>query len=297
MAESLQRATLVTVLESEDNTAGVPAVVSTMQAVYTLIEEIHLLVGREEKLNVYAKPFQPGSLEIPIELAAIAAALWQGQGLVDWILIIAKQYLNLKKLLGGQKYQITGDNNIVFAEGNTINVYHQTAELLRPHNAANRQFQEAFRRVSADPKIDGFRLNHTETGDRLIELRREQFHAFNIPKGIIEEGPSREFVRERIRLRIRSAAFDEKLHWRFAYDGKLISAAISDEAFLKRVMSGEKFASGDTLVADVLVRQRWDVLSNGFIDDEYEVVHVHDHIPHDDRGGQLSLLDEENQEG
>jgi len=293
MSELVQRATLVTVLKSEDNTASVPAVISTMQAIYTLIEEIHLLVDQKEKLGVYAKPFQSGSLDIPVELVTTAVTLWQGQGLIDWVLIIAKQFFDLKKLLGGQKYQITGDNNIVFGEHNTINVYPQTAELLRPSNSANLQLQKAFREVSADPKIDGFRINRVETGDSLIELPREQFRAFNIPKGIVEEGPSREFVRERMRLRIRSAAFDEKLHWRFAHDGKLMSATISDDSFLKRVVSGEKFASGDTLVADVLVRQRWDVLSNGFIDDEYEVIHVHDHIPRDDRGGQLSLLGEE----
>jgi|GEM_PF-6149000 len=295
MSELVQRATLVTVLESKDNTASVPAVVSTMQAIYTLIEEIHLLVDQEGKLGVYAKPLQPGSLKIPIELVAAAVSLWQGQGLIDLVLVIAKQFLDLKKLLGGEKYQITGDNNIIIlGDGTRINVYLQTAELLRPSNSANLQLQKAFREVSADPKIDGFRINREETGDSLIELPREQFRAFNIPKGIVEEGPSREFVRERMRLRIRSAAFDEKLHWRFAHDGKLMSATISDDSFLKRVVSGEKFASGDTLVADVLVRQRWDVLSNGFIDDEYEVIHVHDHIPRDDRGGQLSLLGEEN---
>lgn len=293
MFELEQRATLVSVLESEDNTASVPAVISTMQAMYTLIEEIHLAIDRTQDLEVNARPLQPGSLEILIEFAAITTALFQGQGLVDWILIISKQFLDLKKLLGGQKYVITGDNNVVFGEGNTFNVHPQTAALLGPRNIANRQLQEAFRNISADPKIEGFCVNRAETGDSLIELPREQFSAFNIPKGIVEDVPSREFVRERVRLRIRSASFDESLRWRFVHDGKLMSAVLLDDVFLKRVLSGEKFASGDTLVADVLVRQRWDIMSNGFVDDEHEVIHVHDHIARDNRRGQVSLLDGE----
>jgi len=293
MAELEQRATLVTVLESESNSASVPAVISTMQAMYTLIEEIHLATDRTQELEINAKPLQPGSLEIAIELAATAVALWQGQALVEWVLIIAKQFLGTKTILGGRTYRISGDNNIVQEEGGTTNIYSQTAILLGPHNAANRQFQTAFRNVSADPRIDGFRVNRAETGDSLIELPRGQFQAFSIPKGIVDESPSREFIRKNERLRIRSAAFDEKLRWRFVHDGKLISAVLSDDGFMRRVMTGEKFASGDTLVADVLVRQRWDIMSNGYVDDEHEIIHVHYHIARDDRRGQLRLLDEQ----
>lgn len=222
MAELEQRATLVSVLESENNTASVPAVISTMQAMYTLIEEIHLATDRTEELEINAKPLQPGSLEIVIELTATAMALWQGQGLVDWVLIIAKQFLGLKSLLGGQKYRITRDNNVVSGEGGTINVYSQTAVLLQPRNIANLQFQKAFRDVAADSRIEGFRAERADTGDSLIKLPREQFHAFNIPKGIVDDSLSREFVRENVRLRIRIAAFDERLRWRFVHDGKLI---------------------------------------------------------------------------
>ena len=64
--------------------------------------------------------------------------------MANWVLIIAKQYLGVKSLLGGQKYRITGDNNVVSGEGSTINVYPQTAVLLQPHNIANLQFQKHF---------------------------------------------------------------------------------------------------------------------------------------------------------
>ena len=111
MPEHEQRATLVSVLESEKSSASVPAVISTMQAMYTLIEEIHLTVDRTQDLEVNAKPLQPGSLEILIEFASMATALLQGQGLVDWILIIAKQFFDLKKLLSGNKYVITGQQH------------------------------------------------------------------------------------------------------------------------------------------------------------------------------------------
>jgi hypothetical protein len=264
-----------------------------MQAMYVLVEEIHLGIDRKQDLEINAKPLQSGSLEIAIELASMGAALLQGQGLIDWILVIAKQYFGLKRLLGGQKYIISGDNNIVFGDGSTVNVHPQTSVLLDPRNAANRELQTAFRSVSSDPKIEGFHVDRAETGDSLIRLSREQFRAFDIPKGIVDESPSQEFVRRNVRLRIRSAAFDERLRWRFVHDGKLVSAVLSDEIFLRRVLSGETFASGDTLVADVLVRQRWDIMSNGFVDDEHEVIQVHDHIARGARSGQLSLLDEE----
>ena len=291
MAELERRATLVSVLESENNTASVPAVISTMQAMYTLIEEIHLAVDRTQELEVNAKPLQPGSLEIFIEFASMTTALLQGQGLVDWILIIARQFFDLKKLLGGDKYVISGDNNIVYGDGSTVNVHTPTTVLMSPSNAANKQLQAAFRNVSADPRIEGFRVERAETGSSLIDLPRGEFQAFNIPKGIVDESPSREFVREKARLRIRSSAFDETLRWRFVHDGKLMSAVLADDTFLQRVMSGERFASGDTLVADVLVRQRWDILSNGFVDDEHEIIRVHEHIARDDPRGQLSFAD------
>jgi len=293
MTETLQRATLLTTLESSGNSANVLSVITAMQAMHCLIEEAHAAIDIAQELHIRAKPFQPGSFGIPIEIAATAVALWQGQGLLDWILMIAKQYLSLKKLLGGEKYAISGDNNIVLGDGSTLNVYPPTAELMRPDNEANRLFQSASRQISSDRGVNGLRIEHAESQESLIELARNELKSLTIPKGITDETPSRTHVKERVRLRIRSAAFDDRLRWRFICDGSLISAKLSDENFMKRVLSGERFAGGDTLVADVLVTQRWDRIGNGFVDDDHEIMFVHRHIPRDARSGQLSLLGED----
>ena len=93
-------------------------------------------------------------------------------------------------------------------------------------------------------------------------------------------------------LRIRSAAFDTGLRWRFAYDGQLTSASVDDEAFLKRVAAGETFSYGDTLVSDLQVRQRWDAESGRFVDFEHRIVKVRKHIAAGDRSRQLGLFPE-----
>lgn len=264
-----------------------------MQAMYCLIEEIHVAVDGSQALEINARPLREGSLEIHIELAALAMALWHGQGLVDLIVLVARQFLDLKKRLNGAKYYLPGDNNVVYGEGSTINVYPQTAVLLAPDNVANRQLQTAFRAISADPRVDGVRVQEAETGESLVRVEREQFGAFRIPKGIGEEALRNEKVIRNAHLRIRSAAFDEKLCWRFVHEGRAFSAVLADDGFLKRVMSGEKFASGDTLVADLLVRQRWDPVVNGFVDEEYEIIGVTDHVARNDRRGQQRLFEEE----
>ena len=287
-----ERASLMSVLESDSNTASVPAVIETMRAMYELVVELHLALDRSQELQVNVLPFQEGSFEILIELAVMAAALLQGEGLISRILLIAKQFFAVKRRLGGERYTITGDNNIIFTDRSQLKVYPQTAALLHPANPANRQMREAFRCLSADQRIVGMNAYNLDSDEAVAEIRRDQFSWFEIPRDIIDESPIREFTRRNVHLRIRSAAFDTGLRWRFAYDGQLTSASVDDEAFLKRVAAGETFSYGDTLVSDLQVRQRWDAESGRFVDFEHRIVKVRKHIAAGDRSRQLGLFPE-----
>lgn len=60
----------------------------------------------------------------------------------------------------------------------------------------------------------------------------------------------------------------------FYYDGMPISARIQDKQFLDKILKGEKFGNGDSLVVDLEVSKNYDDNYDTYIVNKYSILKV-----------------------
>jgi hypothetical protein len=111
----------------------------------------------------------------------------------------------------------------------------------------------------------------------LVAVDREAFGYFGAPSRDTDDGKK---IREvRAVLNVRKIVFDFTSKWGFYYDGVKISAKILDREFLESAQSEGRFGNGDTLDVLLRIHQVFDSSVNTYINKEYEVVEVLDHLP------------------
>jgi hypothetical protein len=188
------------------------------------------------------------------------------------ILNVIKQYFEIKNLLKGATPNIR-DGNIVL-QNSSIQVDKIVINLLDPSNKSNQLISGAFNEIQKDQNIKDFSV--TEKKDYIAKVDRKQFDYYK--PFVVEEKQIREITSREI-LKVVSAVFAEDLKWIFIRNEGRIHANITDKQFLESVISkGEPFRSGDKLEVDLKVNQEYDKLSGNYIDKQYVVTKIHDHI-------------------
>ncbi|MFA7676515.1 MAG: hypothetical protein WCY28_03875, partial [Candidatus Shapirobacteria bacterium] len=66
--------------------------------------------------------------------------------------------------------------------------------------------------------------------------------------------------------------------WEFYHSGNRISANILDENFFNKIDTGESFAKGDQLKADLQITQIFDESIGTYVNESYAVIKVDEHI-------------------
>ena len=84
-------------------------------------------------------------------------------------------------------------------------------------------------------------------------------------------------------LFIFSLSFDINTKWSFYYEGNKFNAKINDDEFVKLIDSGEKFAKGDTLVAEFEIRQEYYVPANTYVNKSYKILKIIKHNPRNEQ--------------
>lgn len=74
------------------------------------------------------------------------------------------------------------------------------------------------------------------------------------------------------------------------YQGNKINAKVVDDHFWQNVLAGiERFANGDKLVATLVITREYDQIIGAYLDKEYKVTDIRQHIPRD-TGEQIALI-------
>lgn len=265
------------------NEADALAVASSIEAVATMINEVHKEFNDNHELLVKARPFAPGSLEIPLDivvLAAVGASLLD-RDIISSVLSIIKEYFTIKNLLKGEVPRI--ENGRVIIEGNTIQAQSITINLLKPSSCANQLVSKAMENAERDESIKDIKIVRDSDQERIAHVDRSEFGYYHKIESTVEI-PEEQCRTERTTLVIYGPILDanNSLSWRFkrAIDREMIQANITDEVFLSRVESGEKFAAGDTLEVDLLIRQKYDKMFETYVDlKKGTITKVHHHTP------------------
>jgi hypothetical protein len=274
-----QEEKIVVKFETKNNIKEINALAAaaSMEAVTTMIQEVHQGFQDNHKLLVKARPFSPGSFEIPLDLivVAIAGAGLYDKDIISSILNIIKEYFNIKQLLKGETPKVEGGRIVI--KNNVINANNITLNLLEPTNPANKLVSKAFTNASFDDSIKDMQIIKKTNNETIAHVKKSEFGYYEIPKNIIET-PEKD-KEEKASLVIYGPILDANniKQWKFFRDGKPISANITDDNFLAKVKAGEQFASGDTLEVDLLIRQKFNQMLNTYIDSKKTITRVHRH--------------------
>lgn len=143
----------------------------------------------------------------------------------------------------------------------------------------NSAIGQVFHGALSDPSIAGIGLKiDTRKTPPQIYVPREKFAIFDARR--IEEEGSREIV-EFANLEISRAILSRGMRkWEFFWRGIRISAPVLDQHFYNRFFAHEiTIAPGDGLRVDLRIIQRQDPDTGIFINERYEVIEVHEHLP------------------
>jgi len=273
--------------EPNTNEVDALAVASAIEAVATMIKEVHQGFHDNHELLVKARPFAPGSLEIPLDIvvsAAVAASL-VNQDVISDILNIVKEYFKIKNSLKGEVPRI--ENGKIIIEGNAIKADNITINILQPSSFANQLVSKAMDKASCDDSIRAIEIIKDSEQKKIARVDKSQFQYYHKIETTVET-PQEECRKERTTLVIYGPilAADNRVMWKFirAKDRETFSANITDETFLSRVASGEKFAAGDMLEVELLIRQKHDKMFETYVDlKKGTITEVFNHIPRDEQ--------------
>ena len=277
---------LVTQIQTDNgNSVSVEAAAHLMLAENALLADIRKRYRDDEALVWQLRPFQKGSFEIVLELAAMAAPLLADSPVLLAVFKALKEFIDIKLALAGRTYEITGNNVIVVTGGENITVSPTGIVLLDPKSAGGRAAERAFEVMAQDETIRGVSFRR-QADDAFAEVKRSEFSRFRIPQ--VEEKVRT--TEKRVVVSIRQPAFDEGLVWRLVLGDHKISVEMEDEIFLAQAIAGEPFSHRDKLDVTLHVRQEYDPSLEDWIDSTtgHVVTKVWEHIKPDE---QLALGD------
>jgi hypothetical protein len=137
------------------------------------------------------------------------------------------------------------------------------------------KMEKTFELLNCNKDVDQFSISDENAGE-IISVPKDDFKPIAIRRERKIKNPNE--IIERALLYLRGLVFDLKSKWRFVYNGKKISASISDPIFKEKIMMGEKFAQGDVLDVELKIYRVFDNIANTHLNKTYEVVKVFNHM-------------------
>ncbi len=208
---------------------------------------------------------------------------------VSSLVLILVGLLNIRKLLKGERAkEITQGKEmttIINAQGEKIQIDNRTYNIFIENQVIDAALGKTFDTLEGDESVQGFELY--ESGKKkAFESDRVEFSFLSKPAVMPDEDTR--VKKEDAILTIFKVVFEKGYKWQFFYQGVKISADIKDETFFTRIDKGEKFSKGDTIIAELHITQVYDNSIETYVNKEYVVAEIKQHIP---RGSQTSWLE------
>jgi len=278
--------TLTIAFESDSNRADAQAVAMSLEALNALIKAVQGGFPDNEQLLVKARPFNRGSLELPIDLIVVGSAmLMEWHPLLKRIIDVLSQYLEIKKALKGSPPEIK-EGNVILVDAERIDVDNLTMQFLSAGSPVDERFSEAFSCIEDDSEIKGVKISSESRTKPLSHVCRAEFPYFYSGKPTALEDLGERYEENKAKLIVRQPAFDRELKWRFFWQHLKIAARIEDTTFLRNVVAGkESFTSGDVLTVTLRCIKQYDTG-----EESYAITKVWDH-EHPERHDQNALFE------
>ncbi len=273
---------------------SVVTAVSSLLGIAEIIKEVGYATGRE-KIDVSIRAPQPGSVVFDIVLVLLASDPNQILTNTQNVLDIGKTLLDIltvAKQTGGERpktssVETKGNKTITTVLSQKGNTYifngdvHVAANLLGNNSGVQRNMKTI---GEAGKKDDELKSLSVILDSEEVEVQQDDFDSL---EKIADDVDVNEIVDACAPLTIIRPSFDQKLKSDFYYRGNKIACWIQDAGFYKEIDAGKKFAKGDTLECNLVIKQKFQADVNTYVNNLYVITKVLKHMP---RGEQMQLL-------
>ncbi len=248
----------------------------------------------------------PGSFEIHTIVSAIndnnllTAIATVGGDIGCASAIIAGTYTGIVKLRSWLKKddhkeiedvkQDTNKTTIKTKNGNTYicdNVIYNT---YNNSQIINDEISDQFRILEEDSAIEGLTLT---TDKESFSVLKDDFSALAEKVDIPGENKRKETKNSETVYVVKPVLEKSPTRrWEFIWNGNRISANITDIGFLEKMEQGEyRFGSGDKMIVDLQINQALSPIYNAWLNESYQIILIHEHIPREGPPKKLGLFD------
>lgn len=266
--------------------------INSLLHISTLIQEISKELHPDKKVEIKINALQPGSFIVDIFLQAswLSAV---GDLFTHGNLTIASEIsgvlgglISLRQLLKKEKpATILIDNSsttITNNNGDTTIINNNVYNIYSSNHAIQEALSNEFEVLNNDINIEGFVISDNQN-NVITNVPREQFYGLSESPDQQEKEENKTILKI-VMLNIIRLSFEKNMKWEFYLDGHKIAAKMDDLNFYKMIDNGEKFAKGDSLEAEIELKQQFDKSVNTFINKTYRVTRIIKHIPRSSQG-------------
>ncbi len=262
----------------------------TLFSTTSILQEINKELSPDKRIEVKIKALNEGSFEIIHSLKEVAIGFLKPESIayLSGLFGIFVGVIELRKFLKGEEPKSTSavdtgvkvenvDGDVTIFDQKIVNIYQDNQMI---NDLLSRQFEK----LNTDESVEYYsiRKDTDKNAEVVFEANRNDF--VNLQnKRIVSKESVRENIRQQIYLKIIKLVWNDDNKWAFLYDGNKISAFIKDPDFFVKIDDGEQFAKGDELVVDLKIYQIFDQSINGYINQDYEIITVHKHIPRNEQ--------------
>jgi len=282
--------------EKTEYAINVDTYIQSLSALSVLLKEVNYQVDNsnpEVTINVVAE--ESGSFDVLLQIAEFVhdnhTIIRENVETLSWVVAIAVGVIQMHKWAkkaDDAKTEMNG-NKVILKDSNN-NVIHQTNttvyNLYKTNQTVSDAISNQFQAVEKDKEIDAITIKNN---DEVTQFSRNDF-ADLAEKRIIDTS-DKEIIEVPAILTISKIVLDNRdRKWELVYQGNKINAKIVDDKFWQNVLAGiERFANGERLAATLVITREYDQLIGAYLDKEYKVIDVRQHIPRD-TGEQIALI-------
>lgn len=277
-----------------EHDVSVVTAVTSLMSVADMLKEIGTTSGNE-KIDVTITTPEPGSVLFYI-CVVVASNIHQIIPAINDSVDLAKRLLEIfsisEKTKGERpaeiKVETRNGSPVTVIKGNKGNTtiingdVHIAANLIARSSAVQRGLKTIGEAGKKDDALNFLSFQYKESEE--VTIGGE---VFDYLEKIGEDTDFEEEVIEDAPLIIIRPSFYQNLKSDFYFQGSRITCIIKDEGFYKEIDRGERFAKGDALRCRLVIKRKYDLSVDAFINHTYVIERVLKHIPR----GEQSRLD------
>ncbi|MFA5754101.1 MAG: hypothetical protein WC905_01930 [Patescibacteria group bacterium] len=272
---------------------------------YSIVtQEASAYLSPDSKVNIRIKATQRGSFELLIDLIANAGnTLFTPQNIayVSGLVTIVGGLYKFRQWLSrnGAPEKVEHNEN-----GNTVKIKNNKGEIeinqtvfniYQTSEATREGLRKTFIKLKDAGEIEDFEIVDQETNEEIFRANKNDFGPMSSEVGEPEQKKQTVVKRDQ-ELNLFKIVFKEGHKWEFFYQNNRIYASVNDSEYVKKVTKGEiAFRSGDRIIADLEIIQVYHEAAGVFVNDEYHITKVKEHIPRSGAAQKpLEFIDKEN---